>query len=156
MYTSFINEPSEIRVYDLWCHIDVQPEAVLLLQWMGNWLGGFFNRYLSSETWISTHATVQRDCTLFPQLSCTTIVWYYWSVNLWTLPLLCFEGTICDSNVSKRIGPLPNVKTSEPDIAVRLIDRSFNTNARQQLHLNNECLMVGSDNTEGLFASVIL
>lgn len=68
MYSSFINEPSEIHVYDLSCHSDVQPRAVLLLQWMGNWLGGFFTHYLSSETWISTHACVQHDCTRFLQL----------------------------------------------------------------------------------------
>lgn len=67
MYTSFINEPSEIHVYDPWCHIDVQPEAVLLLQWMGNWLGGFFNHYLSSETWISTHLLLFRVIVLDSQ-----------------------------------------------------------------------------------------
>lgn len=72
VYTSFINEPSEIRVYDLWCHIDVQPEALLLLQWSGMWLGGFFNHCLSSEMGISTHAIVEHDCTWSPQLFCET------------------------------------------------------------------------------------
>lgn len=76
MYSSFINEPSEIHVYDLSCHSDVQPRAILLLQWMGNRLGGFFNHYLSSETWVSTHACAQQcDCTRFPRLLARNVQW---------------------------------------------------------------------------------
>lgn len=129
MYTSFINEPSEIRGYDLRCHIDVQPEAVLLLQWIGNWLRGFFNHYLSSRKNLDKHtrATVRSDCTWFPQLSATTK-----AVDAIDQSNLCFwsvseGGQFVIQMEKKRTDPLLNVKTSQPVMAVRLTDGSFKT-----------------------------
>ena len=131
MYTSFINEPSEIRSYDLRCHIDVQPGAVLLLQWIGNWLGGFFNHYLSSKkTWISTRAVLfgvialdSRSCLVQPK-----------ALILLISPICAFEVFLKGDNLwfkceqkKKRTDPLLNVKTSQPVRAVRLTDRSFKT-----------------------------